>query len=160
MRRALVLGILGLAGLVPSASATVEVRDSDTTALLDTYDRASCRSHKSGKVGFTAFSLPADASYTVDVFITKEVWRGFGHTYPMYYGAGGISVDVFGPGGALFGNDDSLPGTPPGTVGAGGVKISNNGKRFSVGAYGLPNDSFTAGVSVTGGGKCKYPKRR
>lgn len=159
MGRALIAAIVGLALLAPAARGDIEIRDSDSTALLDSFEKANCKTHKRGPFGFTAFSLPAGDTATVDVFISQQAWKGFGHTYPLYYGDQHVQVNAF-YGGQEFGAEHGIPGTPPGIVGAGGVKISKNGKRFSVGAYALSNEDFTAGVSVSGGAKCKYPRRR
>ena len=96
---------------------------------------------------------------TVAVFISNFDWHGYGADYPLLYGDQHTIAEVLG-GGEPFSNEFPIPGTPPGTVGTGGIKFSSNGKRFSIGAFGLPNEDFSAGMSVTGGAKCKYPKRR
>jgi hypothetical protein len=145
-----------VAGFVPAASASVEIRDSQTTELLQEFDKAKCKVKK-GTYRFAFLSLPANDLYTLDVFIHKAVWDGFGHTYNIFYGSGPVDLDVFGPGqGERYSNEFGIPGTPPGTVGAGGVKLSRNGKRMSIGVFALNDASFTRGVSVTGAAKCKY----
>ena len=157
---AAVVVAVAVAMLAPSATASVEIRDSETTALLQEFEKAQCRAKK-GKNPFLAFSLPANDLYTLSLYVQKAVWTGFGHTYDIFYGSGPVDLDVFGPGpGERYSNEFGIPGTPPGTVGAGGIKVAQNGKRFSIGVYALNDASFTKGVSISGSAKCQYPRRR
>ena len=136
--------------------------DSDTGQRLASFDSAQCRVNKKGgasKIRFSAFSLPKNAPYTLGVFISNFDWHGFSADYPLLYGDQHTNAEVL-TAGTTFSNEVSIPGTPPDTVGVGGIKFSSNGKRMSVGAYALPDESFTTGVSVYGAVKCKYPKRR
>lgn len=155
---AIVAGLI-IALLAPAATASIKIQESETLSLLEEFEQAKCRT-KTKAFGFVALSLPANDLYTLDVFITKAAWKGFGHTYNLFYGNEDVQINVFGPNGELFSNEYGLPGTPDGTVGAGGIKISENGKKFSVGAYGLPDATFNSGVATTGAAKCKYPRRR
>ena len=162
MRRAIVVGVLGFVLVAGPASATVTVSDSDTGRELASFEKAQCKLRGKGapgKIRFTAFSLPKGAALTLAVFISNFDWHGFGADYPLLYGDQHTIAEVLG-GGEPFSNEFPIPGTPPGTVGTGGIKFSSSGKRLSIGAFGLPNEDFSAGVSVTGGAKCKYPKRR
>jgi hypothetical protein len=152
----LIAAAASLAVLAPAANATVTIRDSDTSAVLEEFQTAKCKL-KSKSFGFVAYSVPANDLYRLDVFIYKQAWDGFGHTYNLFYGDELAVVDVFGPT-ERYGNEFTPPGTPPGTLGAGGLKFAQNGKRFSVGAYGLSNEAFTRGVSVTGSAKCTYKR--
>jgi hypothetical protein len=157
---AAILAALAIATLAPAANASVEIRQSDTTNLLEEFEKSKCKL-KAGPFGFVSFSLPANDLYRLDIFIRKGVWKGFGHTYDLFYGGEDVIANVFGPHqGELYGNDFGLPGTPDNTVGAGAIKFSDNGKKFSIGAFGLPDEHATSGVSVTGASKCKYPRRR
>lgn len=163
-RQRLVAGIAGLAIAMTAApaSATITMADSETGQQLGTFDQAQCRVNKKAgpsKIRFSAFSLPKGDTYTLAVFISNFDWHGFGGEYPLLFGDGHTIAQVFAPN-TNFSNEYPIPGTPPDTVGVGGIKLSNNGKRISVGAFGLPNESFTAGVMVSGAAKCKYPKRR
>jgi hypothetical protein len=155
--REIAIVAVALAGLLaPPASATITIRDADTAAVLEEFQTAKCKL-RSKPFGFVAFSLPANDPYRASVFIYKDAWKGFGRTYNLLYGDTLTSVDVYGPT-ELYGNEFGPPGTPPGTLAAGGLKFPQNGKRFSVGAYGLGNEAFTSGVSVTGSAKCKYKR--
>jgi hypothetical protein len=162
VRRAVAgVGALAVALFAPTAAASIQILDSETVAPLEEFDNASCRVTKGNAHSrFVAFSLPANDLYVLDVFIAKSAWEGFGHTYDLVYGDTAVIAQVFGPGpGENYSNEYGIPGTPPGFVGAGAVKISKNGKRFSVGAFGLPDRTFTKGVTVTGAARCKYKKR-
>ncbi len=162
MRRslALALALVGLVAAAPTAGASIKIHNSETLELLQEFDKASCKASRNAKIPFYAFSLPANDLYTLDVFITRDAWKGFGHTYNLYYGNSDITAYVFGPNqGETYTNEVGLPGTPPGTVGAGAIKISANGKRYSIGAYGLSDESASRGVSVSGAAKCKYKHR-
>ncbi len=120
---AAVVVAVAVAMLAPSATASVEIRDSETTALLQEFEKAQCRAKK-GKNPFLAFSLPANDLYTLSLYVQKAVWTGFGHTYDIFYGSGPVDLDVFGPGpGERYSNEFGIPGTPPGVVGAGGIKV-------------------------------------
>lgn len=159
MRRAFLLGVAVLAVAAPPASATIKIHESESLELLQEFERASCKASKGAKIAFHAFSLPTNDLYTLDLFISRDAWKGFGHTYDLLYGDGSVDASVFGPNqGELYTNAVGLPGTPPGTVGAGAIKISANGKRYSVGAYALPNEDASKGVAVTGAAKCKYKR--
>lgn len=160
MRRALLAALAALAVVAPAASASIKIQRSDTSEVLQEFDKASCKASKNAKIAFSAFSLPANDLFTLAVFISRDEWKGFGHTYNLYYGSTDAIANVFGPNrGELYSNEFDIPGTPPGTVGAGAIKISENGKRYSVGAYGLSDESFANGVSVTGAAKCKYKRK-
>lgn len=161
MGRGLVVGILALALLAPaSASATLEIRNSDeTNALLATVDTMKCKVDKRAKRPFKASGTANGGGYAVGLEIQKSDWKGFGHEYTLYYGDSGVFAAVASPT-VQYSNEVEIPGTPPGVVPAGAIKLSANGKRVAVGAYGLSDPSFSSGVSLTGGAKCKYPKRR
>jgi hypothetical protein len=165
MRRTILVGAAMLATIaVPArASAEVTIYNSDESMqVLATFQKASCRLNKAGapsKIRFSLFSLPKNQTWTVAVFISNLAWHGFGGNYPLSYGDGHTIAEVLGPGGP-YSNEFAIPGTPPDTVGAGGIKFSPNGRKISIGAYGLPDEAFTSGVSVVGDAKCKYPRRR
>lgn len=154
-----ILAALAIAVLAPAAGASIKIQESETLSPLEEFQQAKCRT-KTKAFGFVALSLPANDLYTLDVFITKAAWKGFGHTYTLYYGNEDVQINVFGPNGELYSNEYGIPGTPDGTVFAGGIKVAENGKKFSVGAYGLPEATFTSGVTTSGAAKCKYPRRR
>ncbi len=154
------LALVAVAATAPAATASVKIQRSDTAELLEEFDKATCKASKNAKIAFYAFSQPANDLYTLDVFIERSAWEGFGHTYNLYYGSSDVTAFVFGPNqGETYSNEVGLPGTPPGTVGAGAIKISGNGKRYSIGAYGLSDESSSRGVSVSGAAKCKYKRR-
>lgn len=154
--------VVALCALAPSAGASIKIQQSETLELLGEFDKASCKSPAGKKFGFTAFSLPAEDLYTLDVFIAKSAWSGLGDSYDLFYGGQDVTAYVFGPNpGESYGNDVSIPGTPDNTVWAGGVKVSANGKRYSVGAYGLADPTFSGpGMTVSGSAKCRYKRRR
>jgi hypothetical protein len=144
--------------LVPAtASADIEVRLSEGgTSVLAHFPKVKC---KVGK-GATAFEAKAHNSnaYALVLSVDKSEWLGLGETYTLLYGDSAVFAAVKA-GQVQYSNENGPPGTPPGTVPAGGIKISPNGKRIGVGAYGLADPSFSQGLSLTGGAKCQYPKR-
>jgi hypothetical protein len=155
---AAVLAAGALIAGVPPASASIKIQDSETLTVLQEFDKADCRVVKNKTIKWRAFSQPADDLYTLDVFVNKSAWNGFGE-YDLLYGDPGVEFFVFGPDHDIYSNTYGIPGTPPGVF-AGGLKISKNGKRYSVGAYGLSNEAFTKGIAVSGSARCKAPKRR
>jgi hypothetical protein len=165
MRRTIlvVVAVLATIAVPVRASAEVTIYNSDESMqVLATFQKASCRLNKAGgpsKIRFSAFSLPKNTTWTFAVFISNFDWHGFGGDYPLMFGDQHTIAEVFGPGGP-YSNEFPIPGTPPGTVGTGGIKFSPNGRKISIGAYGLPDEAFTSGVSIVGAAKCKYPRRR
>ena len=144
--------------LAASATASVEIRDSETTALLQEFEKAQCRGQEGKEPVRRLLAARQRPLHAAVCTCRRRSGPASATTYDIFYGSGPVDLDVFGPGpGERYSNEFGIPGTPPGTVGAGGIKVSQNGKRFSIGVYALNDASFTKGVSISGSAKCQYP---
>lgn len=147
--------------LASSAAAKVTILDGETGAPVGQIDKTKCILKSKGASGpfrFIAFSQPANAQWTLDVWITKSAWRGYGETYTLFNGGSDVTFDLFGPGGSHFVNG-SIPATPDGTLGLGAIKFSPNHRSIRIGYAAASNEDFTAGVSFAGGMKCVGKKK-
>jgi hypothetical protein len=150
---------LGLALAGPAtASAAIEIRTSDTGALLSSVDKLKCKTDKRARYPFEASGFAADRTYAIGVGIRRDAWQGPGSAHAAYYGDDGAYISVQAAT-VQYSSTYAIPGTPPGVVTAGSIKPSKNGKRVAVGAFGLPDPTFATGVSLTGAAKCKRPRR-
>jgi hypothetical protein len=155
MRRAVVAIAAMVLALVAAAPATADIKalDGNSGDLVTKWDSAKCKVKK----GEFLAVAKAPGNWFLDINLTAG-FSGFGNApYPLIYGQKDPNFFVSGPGG-LFSNQFS----PPGVEGQPGgfVNFSANGKMMSIGFSPAANEDLSAGLSIGGGVKCKYPKKR
>jgi hypothetical protein len=143
-----------------TAQASVQIYDSgESGALIGEIQKADCKvKGKAGNRLFYARAKTTDGAYKLFVMILD--FRGFGEQYNVPYGQIATTVDLEGTSSSAdYSNAYPFPGgQPPG--GAGAIAFSKGGKRMGLGVYALPNIDYSQGVSLAGGMKCAYPKRK
>ncbi len=149
--RALLLALaLALLAATPAA-AKITALDGDSGAFVTEWSTLKCKL-KSGDFLATAKS---SEGYFLDINISG--FGGFGNQYDLIYGQKDPNFFVSGNG-QLFSNQFSPPdveGQPGGFI-----VFSANGKRIGFGFSPASNEDQSTGLSLGGGAKCKYPKRR
>jgi hypothetical protein len=141
--------------LAPSAShAAVEVVQSDEEAnqtTLVSFPTAKCVKGKGRLLTFHAKAKRAGWSLSVNIFRTRA------REVDLEYGSdGNADFTVRGPQGE-FTNLFRPPNAPPG---GGAIAFNRKKTRMGLGFSPTFNENFSSSVSVAGGLKCKYPKKK
>lgn len=157
---ALIAVALALALFAPAADAKVTILNGDGSRQVDTITKGKCR--VSGKKGSRDFFLTAKSEagkFSLTAFLDSPTFQGFGETYTAYYGGEDPQIFLRRRSDDEVFSNFKLPGTPAGTVGAGGISFRRDGRRVGVGLYAASNKTFTEGYSFAGVISCKYSKR-
>ncbi len=160
MGLALIASGLVLALLAPTSGAKVTIL-TDQGREVDTISKGRCR--VSGKKGNRDFFLTAKSrsgKFSLTAFLDAPVFKGFGDIYIAYYGGGDPQIFLHRNSDDEVFSNFKLPGTPPGTLGAGAIAFRKHGRRVGIGLYAASNRSATEGYSFAGAIRCRYPKRR
>jgi len=147
------LSILALA--FPAASqAAVQVIQSDeegNQTTLASFPTAKCVKGKGNFLTFHAKAKRGGWSLSVNIFRTRA------REVDLEYGSdGNADFTVKGPEG-LFTNLFRPPNAPPG---GGAIAFNRKKTRMGLGFAPTFNEGFSSSVSVAGGLKCKYPKKK
>lgn len=145
------------AGLTLPAASQANLRvnllkeDQDPSHLV-TFTTAKCRKAKKKKALLKFHAKAKKGGYRLSVNVFKS-----GREHNIQYGFGPVDFTVTGPEGS-FTNLNRPPNAPPG----GGALVFNNRKktRFGLGFSPAFSDDFGSGISLGGGVKCKYPKKK
>lgn len=146
-----------LLGASAAAQATVKVYESsESAALLGKVRTAKCKL-KRDRDG--RFFIASGTSTNDDFILNLNIldWHGFKREYKFYLGAADPNFFLSAPYG-LFSNTYEIPGTPSGTLPAGGVEFRRGGKVVRLGVYLAPSSDLESGVVFAGGIKCRYPR--
>lgn len=157
---AIVILALALALPLPLASGQISIRKSDSNQQVDTVTRGKCR--VSGKKGNRDFFLTAKSDhrkFRLSVFLDSPVFTGFGKFYTAFYGGTDPQIFLRRLADDKTYSNFKLPGTPAGTVFAGGVAFQNKGRRVGVGLYGATDKGGTEGYTFAGPINCRYSRR-
>ena len=144
----------------PLASGQISISASNSDRQVDTLTRGKCR--VSGKKGHRDFFLTAKSDrgkFRLSVFIDSPVFTGFGEFYTAFYGGPDPQIFLRRLADDEVYSNFKLPGTPSGTVFAGGVAFRKQGRRVGVGLYGASNKNGTEGYSFAGPINCRYSNR-
>ena len=158
-----VLGVLGVAfalALPGSAAAKFPITTSDGGKTVDTVTRGKCK--VKGKKGNRAFFLYAKSDhgkFKIEALIDDPPFEGFGEVYTVYYGSDDPQITLTRLADRKQFSNFKLPGTPAGTVFAGGIAFRKQGKRVGVGLYGAVDRSGKEAYSFAGPINCRYPRR-
>jgi hypothetical protein len=159
---ALALGLLACADApvlaAPAAKlGGVEVRqasgDGSPEPLIATFKTATCRRIAGG------FFVLARTGRAFRLTVDIDVWRGFGHAYPLLRAGAttsGTVVFVHAPGGHVYDSSIAVPGSP----GGGAVAFARGGKAISIGGVFFEDGDMSRGVVVTGAMPCTKPKKK
>ncbi len=153
--------VLGFALFASHANAKVTILDSDSGQEVDTVTKGKCAViGKKGSKDFRLFARSENGKFSLAAYIDHPKFVGFDDSYTAYYGASNPQIILArNSDDERFSNFD-IPGTPPGTVGAGAIAFRKDGRRVGIGLYAASNETFTEGYSFAGSISCKYPKKR
>lgn len=165
--RALGLAVLAtfvLAVVAVPARAEIQLIESSEAATeLGKIRKGKCKVRRTsnGEKYFGAIAESTNGRWELTVLVDRGFWGGYREEYSLFYGVAEINVALLDLStDTAYSTSYSIPGTPPGVVGAGGLKFSGGGRKLGVGAYSVPSQDFTRGVAVAGRMKCKAPRRR
>lgn len=156
-----VLSTLAFAVAAPSASAQIQILDSNSSNKVDTITKGKCR--VSGKKGNRDFFLAAKSDkgkFLLTVFIDAPVFTGFGDTYIVYYGSPDPQIFLHRNSDDEVFSNFKLPGTPAGVVGGGAVAFRKQGKRVGIGLSPAVSKGADEGYVFAGPINCSYRKKR
>jgi len=151
-----IAGLVALGLAAPAASqAKVDVlatpEEGDTVTLVS-FKTAKCRKSSSKRAKLRFIATARKNGYRLDI----NIWTNSREETMIYGGDGPADLTLDGP----EGNFTNLNRPPDAPGGGGAFRFNRKRTQLGIGFSPAFNEDFSSSVSIAGGLKCQYPKKK